>query len=84
MKNKNIVILVLIVLLTVSVAVHFFVPYYQGMIQNVSRQAALQAAASTLVAIQQRVTSAGEVVIETQQGKMTLVAKPEKKGKKRK
>ena len=83
MKTKNIVILALAVLLTVSAMANFLVPCYQGMIQNVSQQAAQQAATSVLIAIQQRVINTGEAVIETQQGQMTLIVKPEKKGKRK-
>ncbi len=83
MKTKNIVILALAVLLVVSAAAHFLVPYYQGKMQSTAQLAAQQGAISVLVAIQQRVINAGEVVIETQQGQMTLIVKPEKKGKRK-
>ena len=83
-KTKNIVILSLAILLAVSIAAHFLVPYYQGKMQSASQQAAQQAVVSTLMAIQQRVISVGEAVIETQQGKMVLIEKPTKKGKGRK
>jgi len=83
MKTKNIVILFLAVLLAISVGTQFIKPYYQGKIQSASQQAANQAVNSVLIAIQQTVIRDGEVAIESQQGKMVLVVKPEKKGKRR-